>query len=206
MHVCYDWGLHQHSQTTRNCRRDIRLMSAVRFVLLVLALASTEATAFAFKLRCRRVLRTDDPGHACFTIAEQQIVVAKLPPQPLRATEDHVTAKERDTEPGYASNNAMIKIASPGLDCIYANDAGNRVESIDHHGTATKCGDPRTGGTLVPGHVSEDHAAYNRTTGQFQVTSYNDGKVYFRQVRCRHAIGGRWKLLNGLCWLRLCNG
>ncbi len=159
-------------------------MSAVRFVLLVLALASTEATAFA-QAAMPPCAGADDPGHACSTIAEQAgastsgLFVAKLPPQPLRATEDHVTAKERDTEPGYASNNALIKIASPGLDCIYANDAGNRVESIDHHGNATKCGDPRTGGTLVPGYVSEDHAAYNRNTGQFQVISYDDGKVYF---------------------------
>jgi hypothetical protein len=83
--------------------------------------------------------------------------------------------------PGPADLRATNQIGklSPGLDCIYANHAGNRVKSIDHHGTATECGDPKTGGTLMPGYVSEDHTAYNRSTGQFQVASYDDGKVHF---------------------------
>ncbi len=79
----------------------------------------------------------------------------------------------------YPPNNPLINIASPGLDCIYVNDAGNRVESIDHNGNATECGDPRNGGTSVPGYVSEDHTAYNSNTDQFQVTSYDGGNVHY---------------------------
>ena len=32
----------------------------------------------------------------------------------------------------YARNNPLILIDRNGLDCVYANDAGNGVESIDH--------------------------------------------------------------------------
>lgn len=33
----------------------------------------------------------------------------------------------------YAMNNPRIFIDPTGLDCVYANDAGNGVESIDHN-------------------------------------------------------------------------
>src|ERR1700739_1579081 len=32
----------------------------------------------------------------------------------------------------YALNNPLINLDPTGLDCVYANDAGNGVESIDH--------------------------------------------------------------------------
>jgi len=125
-------------------------MSPVRFVILVLALATTETMAFAQATLppCAAVAqRTAGPGPACFT-AEEQI-------------------------------HPVIKIAAPGLDCIYANEAGNRVKSIDHNVNATECGDARNGGTLMPGHVSEDHTAFNSNTGLFQVTSYDGEKIRY---------------------------
>ena len=79
----------------------------------------------------------------------------------------------------YAPNNPLIKIASHGVDCIYANDAGNRVELIDHDGNATECGDPSSGGTVMPGYVSEDHAAYNSNTEQLQVVSYDGEDIHY---------------------------
>lgn len=94
----------------------------------------------------------------------------------------------------YALNNPLINIAPPGLDCIYANDAGNRVESIDHNSNATECGDPRSGGTSVPGYVSEDHTAYNSNTGQFQVASYDGGNVHY----AKFGAGARTEA-NGNC-------
>ena len=85
-------------------------------------------------------------------------------------------------------------------DCIYGNDAGNRIESIDHNSNATECGDPAHGGTLVPGYVSEDHAAYNSNTGQFQAVSFDGGNIHFAKFsagaetdangNCRKRCGG----------------
>ncbi len=94
----------------------------------------------------------------------------------------------------YAPNNPLIKVASPGLDCIYANDAGSRIQSIDHNANATKCGDPRTGGTLMPGYVTEDHTAYNSSTGQFQVISYDGEKIHY----AKFGAGARSRA-NGNC-------
>lgn len=80
-------------------------------------------------------------------------------------------------------STAFSQAVTTGLDCIYANDAGNRIESIDHNSNPTECGDPRNGGTSVPGHVSEEHAAYNSNTGQFQAASYSGGNVYYATFR-----------------------
>jgi RHS repeat-associated protein len=88
---------------------------------------------------------------------------------------------------GHALNNPPININPTGPDCIYVNDAGNRIESIDHNSNATECGDPKNGGTSVPGYVSEDHAAYNSNTGQFQAASYDGRNVHF----ARFAAGTR---------------
>ena len=153
--------------------------------------------------------------------------VAKLEPQSmtLRATEHHFTGKELDTESGndysgvkdygslsrsFMDPDPSAKPGSPqtlnrnsyppGLDCIYANDAGNRVESIDHNGNATECGDPRNGGTVMPGYVSEDHTAYNSNTGQFQVVSYDGENIHY----VKFGAGARTEA-NGHC-SRSCDG
>ncbi len=94
----------------------------------------------------------------------------------------------------YALNDPLINVVPPGLDCIYANDAGNRVESIDHNSNATECGDPRNGGTSVPGYVSKDHTAYNSTTGRLQVASYDGENVHYATF----AAGARTEA-NGNC-------
>jgi RHS repeat-associated protein len=41
----------------------------------------------------------------------------------------------------YAMNNPLIFIDPTGLDCVYANDAGNGVGSIDHNSNSGECGD-----------------------------------------------------------------
>jgi RHS repeat-associated protein len=69
----------------------------------------------------------------------------------------------------YAMNNPVINIDPNGLDCIYVNDAGNGVESIDHNSSAGECAD--TEGTWVPGYADEDWAKFNPDTGLFQVGS-----------------------------------
>jgi RHS repeat-associated protein len=71
----------------------------------------------------------------------------------------------------YAMNNPLVFIDPTGLDCVYANDAGNGVESIDHDSNEGKCG--QHGGSWAPGYVDENWVDFNGKTGMFQVGSVN---------------------------------
>jgi RHS repeat-associated protein len=71
----------------------------------------------------------------------------------------------------YAMNNPLVFIDPTGLDCVYANDAGNGVESIDHNSNSAECG--QNGGSWAPGSVNENWVHVNRHTGMFQVGSVN---------------------------------
>ena len=71
----------------------------------------------------------------------------------------------------YALNNPLINLDPTGLDCVYANDAGNGVESIDHNSNSGECGS--NGGSWVPGYANESWAKFNDTTQMFQVGSIN---------------------------------
>ena len=72
----------------------------------------------------------------------------------------------------YARNNPLSNIDPTGLDCVYANDAGNDVESIDYSSNSGECG--QNGGSWAPGYANENWAHFNQNTGQFQVTSLNN--------------------------------
>jgi RHS repeat-associated protein len=69
----------------------------------------------------------------------------------------------------YVHNNPLVNIDPTGLDCVYANDAGNGVESIDHHSSSGEC--RQTGGSWVPGYAQENWAYFNDKTQMFQVGS-----------------------------------
>jgi len=56
----------------------------------------------------------------------------------------------------------LIIIDPTGLDCVYANDAGNGVESIDHDSNSGECGS--NGGTWAPGYVDENWSTFNQKT------------------------------------------
>jgi hypothetical protein len=71
----------------------------------------------------------------------------------------------------YALNNPLSNVDPDGLDCVYANDAGNGVESIDHNSNSGECGS--NGGSWVPGYANENWARFNNNTGLFQVGSIN---------------------------------
>jgi RHS repeat-associated protein len=71
----------------------------------------------------------------------------------------------------YARNNPLSNVDPTGLDCVYANDAGNGVESIDHSSNSGECGS--NGGSWVPGYADENWAHYNGNTNMFQVGSVN---------------------------------
>jgi RHS repeat-associated protein len=71
----------------------------------------------------------------------------------------------------YARNSPVIFLDPNGLDCVYANDTGDDVESIDHNSNSGECGS--NGGSWVPGYAAENWAHFNNNTGQFQVGSIN---------------------------------
>jgi RHS repeat-associated protein len=49
----------------------------------------------------------------------------------------------------YARNNPLINTDPTGLDCVYFNDAGNGIESVDRHSDSGECG--KNGGDWVNG-------------------------------------------------------
>lgn len=71
----------------------------------------------------------------------------------------------------YVRNNPLINIDPTGLDCVYANDAGNGLESVDHDSNSGECG--ANGGSWAPGYVNEDWVHFNDRTELFQVGSIN---------------------------------
>jgi len=82
----------------------------------------------------------------------------------------------------YVQNNPMSLIDPNGLDCIYASDDGNSVESIDHNSDSGECGD--NGGTWLSGYVDEGWAHFNNTNGMFEAAAEDDnGQVNFAQFQ-----------------------
>ncbi len=83
----------------------------------------------------------------------------------------------------YVRNNPLSGIDPDGHDCVYLNDAGNGVESIDHNSSAGECTGENNGGYWVPGYVansswvtsidSENGAigAYGQQGGSFSWTA-----------------------------------
>ena len=102
----------------------------------------------------------------------------------------------------YAMNNPLINIDPTGLDCVYANDAGNGVESIDHDSNSGECGS--NGGTWAPGYVDENWAHFNQNTNMFQVGSV-DGAGKNATVDYTNFQSGAQTDANGNC-LSGCGG
>lgn len=96
----------------------------------------------------------------------------------------------------YAMNNPLVIIDPTGLDCVYANDAGNGVESIDHNSNSGECGS--NGGTWAPGYVDENWAHFNISTGMFQVGSV-DGVGSNATVDYTNFAAGAQTDANGNC-------
>lgn len=102
----------------------------------------------------------------------------------------------------YALNNPLSNIDPNGLDCVYANDAGNGVESIDHNSNSGECG--QNGGTWAPGYVDENWATFNQRTQMFQVGSV-DGAGSSATVDYTNFAAGAQTDANGNC-LSGCGG
>ena len=81
----------------------------------------------------------------------------------------------------YVRNNPLVNIDPTGLDCVYANDAGNGVGSIDHDSNSGACGNG--GGTWLSGYVDENWVHYNKTAKAFEAASEDAGQVNFAQFQ-----------------------
>lgn len=102
----------------------------------------------------------------------------------------------------YARNNPLIDTDPTGLDCVYSNDAGDGVESIDHASNVGECG--QNGGTWAPGYVDENWAQFNQSTNMFQVGSV-DGAGSNATVDYTNFQAGAQTDANGNC-LSGCGG
>ena len=69
----------------------------------------------------------------------------------------------------YGLNNPLVNTDPFGLDCVYFNDAGNGVESIDHHSSSGECG--KTGGDWVNGTTSANQIRYDPSSDTFNIQS-----------------------------------
>lgn len=56
----------------------------------------------------------------------------------------------------YAQNNPLTNTDPTGLDCVYFNDAGNGVESVDRNSSSGECGST---GETMSGEQSDRAAA-----------------------------------------------
>ncbi len=69
----------------------------------------------------------------------------------------------------YAQNNPLKNTDPTGLDCVYFNNAGNAVESIDHSSNSGECG--QNGGDFVNGTTSASQIQYNSNNDTFNIQS-----------------------------------
>lgn len=92
----------------------------------------------------------------------------------------------------YVLNNPLIHIDPRGLDCVYFNDAGNGVESVDHNSNSGECG--QNGGDWVNGTTYSNLASYNSKSDTWNIASWgNEGgtpSVYFTQAYAPGPGGG----------------
>ncbi len=92
----------------------------------------------------------------------------------------------------YVLNNPLKYRDPTGLDCVYFNDAGNGVESVDHNSDSGECGN--NGGDWVNGTTYSNLASYNSKSDTWNIASYgNEGgtpTVYWSQAYAPGPGGG----------------
>lgn len=80
----------------------------------------------------------------------------------------------------YAQNNPLSNTDPTGLDCVYFNDAGNGVESVDRNSSSGECNN--TGGDYVRGTLASSGSGYfpdgNGGSGTFAFTSSDANGTY----------------------------
>jgi hypothetical protein len=104
----------------------------------------------------------------------------------------------------YAHNNPLKNTDPTGLDCVYLNDEGTGVQSVDHNSSFGECvgtdanGNPNgsNGGYWINGNVNGSGVTANADTGQVAygnaaVYSIQNGVLEYQRIwERRH---GEWK-------------
>jgi RHS repeat-associated protein len=112
----------------------------------------------------------------------------------------------------YVLNNPLGAIDPNGLDCVYLDDPGTTVESIDHNATPADCSGNDNGGYWVPGNVQDSSwvtsiDSENNQIGAFSVL-VNGDKGW---TATTNQLGGGWGTLdvgaanNGGIWNNIAN-
>jgi len=80
----------------------------------------------------------------------------------------------------YVGNNPLNSIDPTGLDCVYLNDQGNGIDSIDNQSSAGEC--QQTGGAWAPGTIT--NVAYNPNSNDVLLGyAYGDtGNIQYSQI------------------------
>ena len=87
----------------------------------------------------------------------------------------------------YVQNNPLSLIDADGLDCVYFNNDGNSVESIDQNSNESECG--TNGGDWVEGNTTISWIGYDENTDVFNIGSIDEDQqtVYFTQANAPDA-------------------
>jgi RHS repeat-associated protein len=101
----------------------------------------------------------------------------------------------------YAANNPLRYTDPTGLDCVYYNDAGDKVESIDHHSDSGECKD--NGGNWEEGTTYKSWQHYDKNSDTWNGASIDSKNVYFYQgdaPQANYQFNGQWQNpCNGNC-------
>src|SRR5690242_6243104 len=121
-------------------------------------------------------------GYYYAVAREQSPVLGRF----LSADQDNASIDLRNPQSfnrySYVLNNPLNSVDPTGLDCVYFNNQGNDVESIDHNSNSKECGE--NGGDWVNGTTYKDLTAYNSATDKWQIVSYdtNAEQIYWSEA------------------------
>jgi RHS repeat-associated protein len=82
-----------------------------------------------------------------------------MSPDPSQLVFTNLTNPQALNLYAYVMNNPLIHIDPNGWDCVYFNDSGSGVESVDHNSNSGECGS--NGGDWVNGYTQSNWAVYN---------------------------------------------
>ena len=113
-----------------------------------------------------------------------------LSPDPYLGSMD-LTNPQSFNRYAYALNNPLSFTDPNGLDCVYFNDAGDGLDSIDAMTDSGGCAD--SGGTWINGTVDPNSVTYDPGSDTFNISSgqtNSDGSITYYNSNA--AANGPW--------------